>query len=796
MAKNLGLQTASSDLGCSFSGNFESLIRLRNHIEWLMFHQRGAVPNTDEHLEESSWSGFLHEEPLDYTAPNVNLKSQKESALLSEKFERIYPYAMVSECADEVSDSSKMDGSNKSDVLTRCLKFKPELVEYANHVHSVQIDEIRQTCYVSICTKDDGNVEISLSDSVPGTETDVENAVDLLRLLFSDIDRGMSMQYFDLGTFNVNDDFRSQIQTQLMSIAAILVVRQPESCVLQVYGKTEVIEDALVKAQDLLVKEVEREKALQAKIRYEMEMAQEAERREKEAREEERRVEQAQKAELEAREAQRRDTIAQEEQRREALSRDAERKNALQREADGVVINNEQAMSKEIVVQAVTIPQTNSLRENFTVQNPTSQEQPLPPPSTGDDWAESEIIDQKMNGESSQDVSSNDIDGPVEVGPSVNNGIARMKLDQQREPADRNSKNLQLKREDTSPTSTLRPLNSRFHEFISRNFFNSTSSSGQANLYDTIFNGVHITVKRGDIAKEPAAIIVSSNDVELSCGGALSSTIDKASGSIIHAKCLEWKKAYGIPVEGQIVEIDSDGVLPCNKVFFIVMPSWNADQDQTYLESQLRQSCKNILQKARDTRNVSSVAIPGLGTGKFYFPCDVYARIMTDALKEFLQAKGRMLEIRFIDLDFRVLQALQREFQSRLKHPEKASDDQSLSEIYRQTTDNGEPLPTGFVERTPPSGFERIFRRQISDPNNREREQKWVKKFRSLSTTAVETKFESCILCTRRVSVGFFGYIPCKHIVCHICLNEMELHEKRACPTCFKSFSKLQISKF
>ncbi|XP_071963748.1 uncharacterized protein [Antedon mediterranea] len=795
MALNLGLQSTKTDTGCYFSGNFEILIQLRNKIEWLMFDERGVVVNQDEHMDIEPMSEGRQEVPLDHIqnrTPPTAAPPLPDDVCSQTKIQDVMNYNPVTSgeqvAVDDVKDDSdNMECDTKADNVTRSVKFEPDLIRYAMSIHAMKVDEIRQTCYVKIQCTDNGAVEISLSDSVPGTETDVDNAVDLLKLLFSEIEKEMSVHSFDLGKFDVSENFRETVESTLMNIVTMMVVRQSDSNVLRVYGQSEAVKEELQKAEDMLSKEMERE----TNLKIERERKEEAERKEKEARdaEEERRKEELREAELreayareleqiKTREAQRIEAIAREEQR-EALAREVER-------------NSYQEVIK---VETAIIPQT-QLADQTMTQNHVGQDQPLPPPSTGDKWLEP-INEHQLNDEYGDSIDGSD-DSLKSNGyrnsevPSKANGRERDYSSKSPVPVehDRHS------RKQTSPTSTLRPLNPRFHAFLSRNFFQSTGSSSEAYMYDTIFNGVHITVKRGDIAKERAAVIVSSNDVELSCGGAISSTIDKNSGSIIHARCLEWMDAYGLPAVGQIVEIESEGVLPCNKVFFIVMPNWNADQDQTYLESQLRRSCKNILQKARDTRNVSSVAIPGLGTGRFYFPCDVYARIMTDALKEFLQAKGRMLEIRFIDLNFRVLQALQREFQSRLKHPEKAGEyEQSLSEIYRQTTDNGEPLPTGFVERTPPSGFEKTFRRQSSE-NFHERERKWVKKYRTFSDTADETKFESCVLCTRRVSLGFFGYIPCKHIICHICSKGMELHEKRACPTCFKSFSKLQISKF
>ncbi|XP_068692521.1 protein mono-ADP-ribosyltransferase PARP14-like isoform X2 [Montipora foliosa] len=175
--------------------------------------------------------------------------------------------------------------------------------------------------------------------------------------------------------------------------------------------------------------------------------------------------------------------------------------------------------------------------------------------------------------------------------------------------------------------------------------------------------GIRITMKQGDLAKEQADIIVGTAASNLNlnhnpCAKALS----LAAGPRLQQECSN----IGQVTVGNIVVINSPGKLHCKAVIFAICCEWSAAGARKVLKG-LLQKCL----KTASTKGMASISFPSIGTGTLQFPRAEVAKIYFDEVLSFSRKNPQtsIKEVRFVlyDQDPPTVQAFDLELQKRMQ---------------------------------------------------------------------------------------------------------------------------------
>jgi O-acetyl-ADP-ribose deacetylase (regulator of RNase III) len=123
-----------------------------------------------------------------------------------------------------------------------------------------------------------------------------------------------------------------------------------------------------------------------------------------------------------------------------------------------------------------------------------------------------------------------------------------------------------------------------------------------------------ITVILGDITKQHTTAIVNAANTHLLAGGGICGAIHAAAGPDLEKECL---RLGGCPT-GE-ARITSGYNLPAKFVIHAVGPKY---WDGTRNEAQLLRSCYKAIFEIIKQKEISSVAIPAIGTGIYRFPIE------------------------------------------------------------------------------------------------------------------------------------------------------------------------------
>jgi len=128
------------------------------------------------------------------------------------------------------------------------------------------------------------------------------------------------------------------------------------------------------------------------------------------------------------------------------------------------------------------------------------------------------------------------------------------------------------------------------------------------------------------------AIINAANE-ELQCNGGLAKAILDAGGASIQRECDEFVRTHGKVKPGQVACLGA-GTLPCRKVIHAVGPRWSGGWhgEEQELYSAVEKSLTAVF-----LANLSSIAIPAIGTGRCGVPVEVCARTSINAVHDFTQ---------------------------------------------------------------------------------------------------------------------------------------------------------------
>jgi len=174
-----------------------------------------------------------------------------------------------------------------------------------------------------------------------------------------------------------------------------------------------------------------------------------------------------------------------------------------------------------------------------------------------------------------------------------------------------------------------------------------------------------VSVYKGDLTSEQVDVIVNAaNNLLRHDGGVAKAILDKG-GKVIEVESNKTIAKRGTLKDGEAV-VTNPGFLSCKKVVHAVGPDFRRVglSQSRYC---LRRACLNSLNAVAE--GYVSIALPAIGSGAYGMPKDECAKVMFDAVGEFVKQgnpkKKKITDIRFVNIDDPSYQAFRNEFISR-----------------------------------------------------------------------------------------------------------------------------------
>ena len=169
-------------------------------------------------------------------------------------------------------------------------------------------------------------------------------------------------------------------------------------------------------------------------------------------------------------------------------------------------------------------------------------------------------------------------------------------------------------------------------------------------------NGHTITLRQGDILKEPVNAIVNPANSRLVHGEGLAKQIDRASNGWVSYDSRLITAARGNLRPSEVaVTVLQHGThsLKCRQVIHAVGPNAHEIYSDTRCKELLRETIVNVLKTAKE-RRLSSLAIPAISSGVFGMDKDMVAEVILSTLADYMtrhDAHDRLQDIRVVISD-------------------------------------------------------------------------------------------------------------------------------------------------
>lgn len=150
-----------------------------------------------------------------------------------------------------------------------------------------------------------------------------------------------------------------------------------------------------------------------------------------------------------------------------------------------------------------------------------------------------------------------------------------------------------------------------------------------------------VVIITGDLVEQEVDAIVNAANNDLQLGGGVAGAIRRAGGPSIQQEC----DAHG-PVRVGAAAITGAGRLRARFVIHAASMSLGGRTTR----ASLRSSMDDVFRLAYQ-HDVSSIAVPAVGTGIAGFPIDECARVMAESLSDALSGGWRADEVRFVLFD-------------------------------------------------------------------------------------------------------------------------------------------------
>ena len=177
---------------------------------------------------------------------------------------------------------------------------------------------------------------------------------------------------------------------------------------------------------------------------------------------------------------------------------------------------------------------------------------------------------------------------------------------------------------------------------------------------------IKLSVYKEDITEQRVDVIVNAAHDRLYHDGGVARVILAKGGEIIKKESQAIIKKRGSLKDGEAV-VTKAGQLPCKVVVHAVGPRWS-EVGPKKSKKILRQACLNSFAET-EKLNMTSMALPAIGSGVYGMPKDVCAEVMFNAVDEYARQgdikKKKITDIRFVNIDDPSVQAFSKEFKKR-----------------------------------------------------------------------------------------------------------------------------------
>ena len=168
---------------------------------------------------------------------------------------------------------------------------------------------------------------------------------------------------------------------------------------------------------------------------------------------------------------------------------------------------------------------------------------------------------------------------------------------------------------------------------------------------------------KGDITDQQVDAIVNAANARLDHGAGVAGAIIKKGGHGIQKESDHYIHQHGRLKDGEVATTGA-GKLPCKRIIHAVGPIWRK-AEQEKCKKALRMACLESL-AAASGKKCKSIAFPAISSGIYGMPKDVCAKVMFDAVKEYLTKRDpstlTLIDIRFVNIDDATVKVFKREF--------------------------------------------------------------------------------------------------------------------------------------
>lgn len=165
--------------------------------------------------------------------------------------------------------------------------------------------------------------------------------------------------------------------------------------------------------------------------------------------------------------------------------------------------------------------------------------------------------------------------------------------------------------------------------------------------------GIEVSVLLDDLTRHEADALVNMANESRHHFGGLALALLKAGGPEMEEHCRHFIEKSGPLCAGQVA-ITSGGRLPCMQVIHTVVPRWSENQREECC-LRLETAIINILKYGNaPENNIKSIAIPALSSGFNNFPLNLYAHVVVQTIKIFIQLAplfGYLQEIHLVSAE-------------------------------------------------------------------------------------------------------------------------------------------------
>ena len=176
-----------------------------------------------------------------------------------------------------------------------------------------------------------------------------------------------------------------------------------------------------------------------------------------------------------------------------------------------------------------------------------------------------------------------------------------------------------------------------------------------------------LTLKKGDIVKEKADILVNAANGGLLHGSGVAGALNAASRGELQRHCDKYmreRRGKEVPV-GEVAVTQGGGKLACKHVIHVVGPD-GYKHSQTQCEHLVKQAVRNTL-NAAERLNATSIVLPAISCGVFGVSKDLVAHCVIDTILGYNYTKPSPIlsDIRIVILDGPTHSCFARHFQQK-----------------------------------------------------------------------------------------------------------------------------------